>query len=93
MSLGSTYEGIRQEGYDNGYSVGYTNGYHDGYTTGNQNQTHDAFTYIKEAFDAVGGIMTLEVLPHITLGVAFSIPLTIVLIMTIFKLVRKQTCK
>lgn len=92
MSLGATYEAVKQEGYDNGYGQGYNNGYHDGFTNGSRIQdggAHDAFSYLSEAFNAVGGIMALQVLPNVTLGLVFSIPLTVVLIMTIFRLVRK----
>lgn len=80
-------------GYNNGYTGGYTNGYNDGYGHGinshTDQYTYNAFGYIGQAFNAVGSILTLEVLPHVTLGLCFSIPLVIVLIMTIFKLVRK----
>lgn len=92
LSLGSTYEKVREDGYNNGYANGYTNGYQDGYNTGStgiSKEVNTAFDYIGAGFNAVAGIMSLEVLPHITLGLAFSIPLTLILIMTIFKLVRK----
>lgn len=92
MALGSTYDSILQEGYNNGYGAGYLEGYNDGFTNGSRIQdggVHDAFSYISEAFNGIGGIMALQVLPNVSLGLVFSIPLTIILIMTIFKLVRK----
>lgn len=82
-------------GYGAGYSSGWTQGNDNGYQIGiNQNGNIEqapaqAFDYIGGAFGAVSNIMSLEVLPNITLGLAFSIPMVFVLIMTIFKLVRK----
>lgn len=82
-----------QNGYNSGYQAGYVNGNNDGYTLGVNSQidgnTATAFSYVSQAFNAVGGILELEVLPHVNLGLCFSIPLILVLIMTIFKLVRK----
>lgn len=89
----------REQGYSTGYSVGFQGGWvqgnENGYQIGiNQNGnvgqgTATAFNYIGNAFGAVANIMSLEVLPNITIGLAFSIPMVFVLIMTIFKLVRK----
>lgn len=82
-----------ETGYGNGYASGWVQGQQEGYEQGinshTDGYTYTAFGYISQAFTAVGGILQLEVLPHITLGLCFSIPLVIVLIMTIFKLVRK----
>lgn len=94
ISYGNPMRQDYLQGYANGYSNGYTRGYTDYTGTGNNysptgNVTPTAFTYIGNAFSAVSSIMSLEVLPNITLGLCFSIPLVIVLIMTIFKLVKK----
>lgn len=83
-----------QTGYGNGYSQGFVNGQDIGYqngvnSSGQTPQEATAFTYIGNAFQVVSNVMSLEVLPHMTLGLVFSIPLVLVLIMTIFKLVRK----
>lgn len=82
-----------ENGYTNGYQAGYVNGNSDGYTLGINSQvdgnTYTAFGYVSQAFNAVGGILELEVLPHVTLGLCFSIPLILILITTIFKLVKK----
>lgn len=99
--LGSQTASYYNEGYTNGYNngynegnnTGYNNGYNDGFNDGQSTnvtqETAHAFSYVKEVFNAVGGFMSIEVLPHITLGTCFSIPLVLILIMTIFKLVRK----
>jgi len=98
ISYGTPYSDIRNASYQNGYSAGYGSGYvkgnQDGYNTGVnvgglQTQEVTAFNYIGGAFQVVSNVMSLEVLPHITLGLCFSIPLVFVLIITIFKLVRK----
>lgn len=98
---GSNLADAKSQSYDNGYnngqSVGYSNGYNNGFNDGyaqgqagaGTQETAHAFTYITQAFGAVSNILSIEVLPHVTLGVCFSIPLVIVLIMTIFKLVKK----
>lgn len=78
-----------QTAYDNGYGNGYQNGYADGYNHNMDKDTLTAFDYIGTAFSSVGGILEIEVLPHVTLGLVFSIPLVLVVIMTIFKLVKK----
>lgn len=98
ISLGNYVQRIYQDGYQTGYgngsASGYVTGYDAGYTAGSnsqpvQVQEATAFSYIGNAFQVVSNVLSLEVLPHVTLGLAFSIPLVFVLIMTIFKLVRK----
>ena len=90
----SEYQRGFQTGYNDGFTGGWVQGNENGYILGQnsngiEQNTATAFDYIGGAFGAVGNIMSLEVLPHITLGTAFTIPMVFVLIMTIFKLVRK----
>lgn len=98
ISYGSPVQGLLNDEYSRGYSSGYANGYvqgnQDGYIIGfNSNggtpETANAFSYIGNAFEVVSNVMSLEILPHVTLGLAFSIPLVFTLIMVVFKLVRK----
>jgi hypothetical protein len=94
VSYGSPLSEIYNQGFASGYSNGYTRGYTDYNGTGHNysptgNVTPTAFTYIGNAFSAVSNIMSIEILPNITLGLCFSIPMVLVLIMTIFKLVKK----
>lgn len=89
-----TREQARSAGYGAGYSAGYVQGQEIGYQNGVNSQgataqSATAFSYISQAFGAVNNIMSLEVLPNINLGLCFSIPLVVILIMTLFKLVRK----
>lgn len=95
---GRPYAQMRADEYQRGYSAGYGSGYvqgkDDGYIIGfNSNggtpETANAFSYIGNAFEVVSNVMALEILPHVTLGLAFSIPLVFTLIMVVFKLVRK----
>ena len=90
----SEYQRGFQNGYNDGFTSGWVQGNENGYILGQnsnglENTTANAFDYIGSAFGAVNSIMQLEILPNITLGVAFTIPMVFVLIMTIFKLVRK----
>lgn len=99
VSFGSPINDLLQDeytrGYGNGWSGGYIQGKDDGYIIGFNsngnigNEQASAFSYIGTAFNSVGQLLSIEVMPNITLGLCFSIPLTFVLIMTIFKLVRK----
>lgn len=97
FSTGNIYQSIRQEGFDSGFTNGWTNGRVDGFDSGYQaglNSAGDyaqggAFNFITSAFECVSSIMDIEVLPHVTLGLCFSIPLVFTLILVIFRLVRK----
>lgn len=99
FSYGAPYYTIGNSEYERGESAGFASGWVQGNENGYQigiNQTGNitqapatAFDYIGSAFGAVGNVLSLEVLPNITLGLVFSIPMVFVLIMTIFKLVRK----
>lgn len=78
-------------GYADGENTGYNNGYKDGYDVGlsMDSQKADAFNYISQAFNCVAGIMSLEIIPHVTLGLCFSVPFCVVMIMVLFKMVKK----
>lgn len=99
FSYGAPYYTIANSEYTRGESAGFSAGWQQGNENGYQiglNQNGNitqapatAFDYIGSAFGAVGNVLSLEVLPNITLGLVFSIPMVFVLIMTIFKLVRK----
>lgn len=83
-----SWETAYETGYTNGYGNGYGDGYADGYNQTDSN-TANAFGYIGQAFEAVSNVLAIQVLPHITLGLVFSIPLTFTLIILVFKLVKK----
>lgn len=88
--------------YDTGYTVGYRSGenkgYRDGYNDGIEigqtlggvdANTYNAFGYIGQTFQSISSIMEIEVLPHITLGLCFSIPFVLVMIMVLFRMLKK----
>lgn len=98
IGLGNPYQYVRDTSYTEGFSKGEAKGQEEGYQQGLKDgtnigpvgsETATAFTYISGAFSSLSNILELEVLPHVTLGICFSIPVVLVLIMTIFKLVRK----
>lgn len=91
--MGSAIYNSWQTAMDTGYTSGYGNGYADGYADGfNSNLDHDtvnAFNYISQAFTAVSDVLAIQILPNITLGLVFSIPMVFTLILLTFKLVKK----
>lgn len=94
--LSDAYNDGFTSGYSGGYSTGLVNGIEQGYQQGLSagggnigSQSATAFSFIGSAFNAAGGVLSIEVLPNITLGTCFAIPMVFVLIITIFKLVRK----
>lgn len=81
-------------GSQNGYQTGYVDGKHDGFIQGQQSQGLEEvnatpFTFIGTAFNGVSSLLNIEVLPNVTLGLCFSIPLVFTLIIVMFKLIRK----
>lgn len=97
LSYGAPISSIANSEYERGHSAGYSTGwvegqkygFEQGYNSGIDGNTHNALGYIKQAFGVVDTIMQLQVLPNITLGLVFSIPMVLVAIMVIFKIVKK----
>lgn len=98
ISYGSPYSNMLNQEYDRGFLIGQSDGFVDGYDAGYNDgiaiggtdmYSGTALGYIGGAFSVVKDIMSLEVLPHINLGLIFSIPLTFILITLIFKLAKK----
>lgn len=98
LSYGSPLQEIRNQEYERGYTAGYNTGRVDGQREGYaqgvasggvDSNTHNALGYIQQAFGVVDNIMQLQVLPNITLGLVFSIPMTLVAIMVIFRIIKK----
>ena len=99
ISYGSPLYDLANSEYQRGYGAGYSGGWVDGNSNGYQQginangnigtQEATAFSYIGTAFNSVGQLLSIEIIPNITLGLCFSIPLVFTLILTIFKLVRK----
>ena len=97
FSYGSPISAIANNEYERGYNGGYNTGwvegqrygYEQGVNSGIDANTHNALNYVKQAFSVVDTVMSLEVLPHINLGLVFSIPMVLVAIMVIFRIVKK----
>lgn len=66
-----------QESYDTGYYYGYLKGKEDGYDDGAQgnNAISSAVNVLKSIFSAIGAIFTIELFPHITIGLFLLVPL------------------
>lgn len=97
LSYGSPFSSIANSEYERGYTAGYNTGrvegvqegFEQGVHSGIDGNTANALGYVKQAFGVVDNIMQLQVLPNITLGLVFSIPMVLVAIMVIFKIVKK----
>ena len=79
-----------QDGYDFGYDTGYDDGYGIGYDVGfNQGSSNEGvFSMLKHAANSLQDLMNIEVLPNISLWLLISIPLSISIILIMFKLLR-----
>jgi hypothetical protein len=70
------------------YQEGYWEGYEDGKSTlGNNNVVANAFTYIKSAFESMNVIMSVEILPNISLWTLVAIPIVLGVLFFILKIV------
>lgn len=85
----NSWQTAMETGYTSGYGNGYADGYADGYNTNLDHETLNAFNYISQAFTAVSDVLAIQILPHVTLGLVFSIPMVFTLILLTFKLVKK----
>lgn len=98
ISYGTPFYDEYESGYAIGYRSGEINGKREGYTEGLEvgktmggvdTNTYQAFGYIGQTFESIGSILEIEVLPHITLGLCFSIPFVLVMIMVLFRMLKK----
>lgn len=84
----------QETAYNNGYLKGRQEGYLEGYDLGASSggvdaHTYNAFGYISQTFRGVTSLLEIEVLPHITLGLCFSIPVVLVMILVLFRMLKK----
>ena len=79
-----------QEGYAIGYNTGYNDGYSQGYGVGFNEGSSDenVFSMLKHAANSIQDILNIEVLPNISLWLLISIPLSISIMLIMFKLLR-----
>lgn len=71
-------------GYENGYNYGYSKGYNEGIRSYNT----DVFTLIGNAFSAVDGILSIQVLPHLQLWVLIFAPIIVSVIIVVVKMIK-----
>lgn len=79
-----------ENSYYIGYNIGYDDGYNNGYNTGfNQAQSTDnVFSILKKGVNAINDLLNIEVLPNVSLWLLMSIPLSISMMVIMFKLLR-----
>lgn len=79
-----------QEGYAFGYDTGYNDGYGQGFDVGfNQGSSNEGvFSMLKHAANSLQDLLNIEVLPNISLWLLISIPLSVSIILIMFKLLR-----
>lgn len=82
----SEYAYTHGDNYLDGYNAGKTDGYNAGVVAGGG--FSDALGAVGTVFTGFSGVFDLEVLPNITLGLCFSIPFILILIIAIFKIAR-----
>lgn len=86
----TAYDNGYYQGYGEGYNNGREAGYQEGYRVGSlSDEQANAFTYIGNAVGAVGHILEIEILPHISLGLVASIPIVFGILMSFIRLVKK----
>lgn len=86
----------QQDGYNTGYEAGYSAGevageqigYNNGLEAANTHQG-EVNTMLGVAFTGLGSILSMEVLPNITLGVLLFIPLVVVVIISVLRILKK----
>lgn len=81
-SLGDT-NGYRR-GYDSGYNLGYAEG-----QTG-ENAISPIWNVLTGIFNSVGAILSIELIPHIPIGLLIFVPLFFIMVMAILSIWRKN---
>ena len=79
-----------ENSYFLGYDIGHTDGYNQGYEVGfNQGSSDESvFSLLKHAANSIQDLLNIEVLPNISLWLLISIPLSISIMLIMFKLLR-----
>lgn len=77
---------IETDSYHNGYQTGYNDGYNVGFNESSSNE--GVFSMLKHAANSLIDLMNIEILPNISLWLLISIPLSISIMLIMFKLLR-----
>lgn len=96
ISLGTgvydtSYGSLKTTYYNQGREVGYQEGYEIGKADGlvEGNSWTGPFQLIGSAFESVSSLMSVNIVGGLTIGALVGIPLTITVIITIFRIMRK----
>lgn len=89
------YNSGYQSGYNAGYNIAYklgdTAGYDRGFVDGAQGIETNAFTTLTQAFEAMGSVFSINVLPNLPLWVLVFAPLIVAVVIVIVKLIKGQS--
>ena len=80
------YSQMYGDGYDAGYTDGYVNGVSD--VGASQGDVGGAFNLLRGAFNSLGNILALEVLPGVTIALLVTLPVAGALILWIIRLLK-----
>lgn len=80
------------QGYNSGYSTGYNSGYQTGYQEGqaapSDQRQNSVFDLLTGAFNAIAGILNINILPGLTLGVLLFTPVIVTIIIVVVKMIK-----
>lgn len=85
MATNGAYSPYVDDIYNNGYNEGYSAGY----AVGNDSSSalSNVFGLLSKAFTSIGGFLSFEVLPNISVGLLLFIPVVVSLIIFVIKLI------
>ena len=75
------------DGYDEGYSSGYFAGFNDG-TANGEGGASGAFSLLRGAFNSLGNILSIEVLPNVPVSLLVTLPVAGALILWIIRILK-----
>lgn len=78
----------RSIGYNQGYSAGYNTGYREGQT--GENAISPVWNVLTGIFNSIGAILSIELIPHIPIGLLIFVPLFFIMVMAILSIWRKN---
>lgn len=94
ISFNALFSYIKQSNYN--YNYGYNTGYNDGYNTGyndgqaGENAISPVWNVLTGIFNSIGAILSIELVPHIPIGLLIFVPLFFIMVMAILSIWRKN---
>lgn len=74
--------------YNRGYTTGYNTGYDEGQT--GENAISPVWNVLTGIFNSIGAILSIELIPHIPIGLLIFVPLFFIMVMAILSIWRKN---